>query len=147
RRLLSTVVAGPAAHAARARRQLAALLAARGNRTEALDLLSVNTRDHGVITADERVRFYVDGQDATQLPRVLAKFQDSLTQQPPTATERLLLAELCITAGKPSQARAALQPLAIQAAPTPQHVARYIQALIRAGDLDEAAPLLAPLER
>jgi Tfp pilus assembly protein PilF len=147
RKLLEPAVAAPDGPAARARRQLAAILATRGpdGRTEALDLLTRNTKEHGDTPADERVRWYVTGQDPAKLARAIAQFQESLERQPPSPSERLLLAELCLAAGKAGQARAALQPLLAQ--PAPQPVARYVAALIRAGDLDEATAWLARLEQ
>jgi tetratricopeptide (TPR) repeat protein len=141
RRLLTPNVAAPAEHAARARRRLAALLA-RENRDQALELLATN----GDSIADERVLLYVLAHDSRFLSRSIARFEESLTHQPATATDRLLLAELWLTAGKPAQACALLQPLAAQRVPLPQHVARYVAALIRAGDLDEATGFLDKLE-
>jgi tetratricopeptide (TPR) repeat protein len=142
RRLLTPAVAAPEAQAAHARRRLAALLA-RVSRDEALALLAEN----GATTADERVRLYVLAQDPNVLGRSIADFEESLTHQPASATDRLLLAELWTSAGKPAQARALLQPLATKPAPVPQHVARYIAALIPAGDLDEAAGFVDKLEQ
>jgi tetratricopeptide (TPR) repeat protein len=122
RRLLAPAAAAPAGHTAGARRQLAALLAARGDREEALDLLAANRVSHGDNTADDRVRWYVHGQDPAERARCLTQFQDSLARQPASAAERLLLGDLCLAAGKPAQARSVLQPLATHAAPVPQHV-------------------------
>jgi len=58
-----------------------------------------------------------------------------------------LFAELCLAANKAEQARAALQPLATQPDPQPQHVARYAGVLIRTGDLDAAAACVTQLQR
>jgi tetratricopeptide (TPR) repeat protein len=139
RRLLTPAVAAPAEPAARARRQLAALIAPRAAQ-EALSLVP------GASTADVRLRLYVRGQDPGQLPRVLSQFQESLERQPATPAERLLLSELCLAAGKPAQARAALQPL-VAGSPLPHYLARYVRTLIRSDDLDDAAQALAKLER
>jgi predicted Zn-dependent protease len=140
RRLISPAVAAPAEHTTRARRQLAVLIASHSG-AEALSLV------HGDSVADERARWFVRGQDAAQLPGVLTQFEESLKRQPPSAVERLLVAELYLAAGKAAQARTALQPLMTQSAPVPQHVARYVRVLIRGGDLKEAATQLAQLER
>jgi tetratricopeptide (TPR) repeat protein len=140
RRLLAPAVAAPAEHAARARRQLAVLLATR-NRPEALSLVQ------GDSTADARVRLFVRGQDPAELPRALSEFQESLRRQAPSPTDRLMLAELFVAAGKVSQARSILEPLATQASPVPQHIARYTEVLLRAGDLDDAVRFVAQLER
>lgn len=142
RRLLMPAVAAPAGHAARARRQLAAHLAARGKRDEALTLLTnIET------AADERVRLYVVAQDPAQRSRSIAQFQESLARQPASPADRLLLADLFLAADNSAQACTVLQPLAMQPAPQPQHVARYVRALIHAGDLSEAAGLLTQLQR
>jgi predicted Zn-dependent protease len=143
RRLLTANVAAPAEHAAPARRRLAALLAARGSRAEALALLVEN----GETAANDRARLYVLGQDPRVLARSIADFEESLVHHPASAADRLLLAELWLSAGKPAQARALLQPLATQPVPLPQHLARYVSSLIGAGDLNEAAGLLARFEQ
>ncbi len=140
RQLLSPAVAAPAEHTVRARRQLAVVLAHR-NRTEALDLLD------SAGAGDERVRLYVLGQDPAALPQAVKRFDESLQHRPATPAERLLIAELCLAANKPAQARTVLQPLATQLDPSPQYVARYADVLIRTGDLDAAATYLAQLER
>lgn len=140
RRLLTPGVAAPPEPAVRARRELAVVLAHR-NRTEALALVD------GPSVADERVRLYILGQDPAELPHALKQLTESLKHQPPTPAERLLLAELCLAASKPAQARAALQPLVTQIDAQPQYVARYADLLIRTGDLEGAATYLAQLKR
>jgi tetratricopeptide (TPR) repeat protein len=142
RRLLTPAVAAPAEYADHARRRLAALLAP-GSRDQALELLTQNN----ATVADARVRLYVLGHDPALRARSIADFEESLTHQPASAIDRMLLAELWLSAGKPASARALLLPLATHTVPLPQHVARYIRALIGAGDLDEAAGFLAKLEQ
>lgn len=144
RRLLSPAVAAPAGNAAAARRRLAALCAARGGEAGRKEALALLTSDDG---ADERVRLYVTGQDPAQRGRAIEQFHASAARRPPDATERLLLAELCLAAGRAGEARTALQPLVTGPAVQPQHLARYVVALIRIGDLDEAAGYLARLRQ
>jgi tetratricopeptide (TPR) repeat protein len=148
RRLISPAVAAPADHAARARRQLAGLLAVRGaaDRATALGLVTGDSVT-GDSVADERVRLYIAGQASADRPRVLAEFQQSIERRPATPADRLLLAELSMASSKATQARDLLQPLATQPAPQPQHVARYADALIRTGDLDEAGRVIGRLAR
>jgi tetratricopeptide (TPR) repeat protein len=140
RRLLAPDVAAPAERAALARRQLAVVLAAR-DRAAALNFVP------GDSTADLRVQWFVMGQDPAQLGRAIAQFQESLRHQPATPADRLMLAELLVSAGKAPAARSVLEPLATQPAPLPQYLARYADVLVRTGDLDQASRHVAQLER
>jgi tetratricopeptide (TPR) repeat protein len=138
--LLSAEIATPAEIAVKARRQLAILLAQRGDavsRKKAIALLDENSKLRGATVAEERIRLFLQ-KDLNQL-------QASLDRQPPTLDERVMLADLLEAAGQLGPARSHLAEVVDQA-PTMHYLVPFTRVLIKLGEFEEAQRMLARLE-
>ena len=136
-RLLDPTLAAPAEYTMPARRRLAILLGSH-NPTKALALLDDNKTNRGDTIADQRIRLFLE--------QSLRKFQDSLTQQPPTPDERLLLARLLESAGHLNDARSQLSELVDENPAMAQYLVRYARLLIRMSEREDAERAIARLE-
>ena len=143
-RLLDPALSAPAESVEKARRHLAVLLAS--DRPKALALLDDNARQRAGTLADERIRFFIRGQDDRARSDALDQFQESLRRGQPTPDERLLFAQMLETAGSLGQARAQLAEAVEECPLAGQYLTRYALILIRVGDLDEARRVIVRLE-
>jgi tetratricopeptide (TPR) repeat protein len=144
-RLLDPALAAPAESVVRARRHLAVLLA-KDDRQRALTLLALNVKSRGDTPADERIRYYVQGQDEHSHVEAIKQFENALRRQPPTPDERVLLAELQEAAGNLGAARSQLSAAVDEAPTEPRYLVRFARLLIRIGEWEEAARVIARLE-
>jgi tetratricopeptide (TPR) repeat protein len=135
--------------AAWARRTLAKVLTfqsdpARSRR--ALELLAES--DKGDADEDLRVRALIL---ATRLPRAdrlkgIRLLEDLAGRQPLTSEDRFLLAQLYESVGDWTRARAAMLSLVKLEGKSPVYLARFIRALVRHGEADQAGDWLSKLE-
>jgi tetratricopeptide (TPR) repeat protein len=146
RRLLDPRTQAPPDYAARARRQLAMVLASSGkdpDYREALALLG----GRGATGENERARAMVLASRPQQRPLALRLFEESLKGQPISEDDQFLRAQLCEAAGAHQQARLLLLDLLATNPENPQYLAFHIRGLVRQGDLTAVRFFLDKLER
>lgn len=147
-RLVDPDRGAPAEYTVPARRHLAVLMAAQDPtaRKSASELLDANRQARGSTLADERVRLYLQSlTSASARKDALAKFQESLRIENPSADERLLLASMLEAADLLTEARGQLADAADEA-PTVENLTRYVNLLVRVDDFDEADRQIGRLE-
>jgi len=139
RRLLDPKVGAPAEIVAHAMRSLALLV----EPEEGLKLLD-EAGFHDV--RDERFRWYLQGQTASQRKEAMGRLETSFKAIAPTVAERRMQAKLYEADGRKEQARDLLQKAAANNA-DPSLLADYIRVLLATDDAVSAEGQLARLER
>jgi tetratricopeptide (TPR) repeat protein len=150
RQLLDPAAGVPAEVAARARRELAILLAGRGgsgSHAEALALLDRNTKVFGPTVEDDRARAAVWATRPAQQRKALQLLERSLDRKPLAPQEQFLLARLHEAQGDLARANDLISGLLTVDPGNPDYLAYHVGTLIRRGDLDEARAYLDRLER
>jgi tetratricopeptide (TPR) repeat protein len=141
-RLLEPGLSAPAETTTNARRHLAVLLAQAGNRARALALLDARSD----AAPDLRIRWFIESSNPAARAGSIGRFQDSLSAQPPTSFERMLLAQMHEAAGSLETARTLLAE-AVQDDPAPPQLARLARLLIQMGEMQEAERTIDHLDR
>jgi tetratricopeptide (TPR) repeat protein len=150
RRLVDPNVRAPADLVARARRLLALTVSADGSSKgaeEAQALLEQNRRTGRDTIADDRVRAAVLANRPGQRRDGLGRFEATLSLQPCTQEEQLLLAQLHDAAGDHFKARDLFLGLLADDADNPQYLAAYVRSLLQRGTTASVPPYLTKLEQ
>jgi tetratricopeptide (TPR) repeat protein len=141
--------------ARQARRTLALILIARGGAErsrEALALLTPDTSERpGAAAApeDQRARALVLARQGARKQRreAIALLENLMEQEPPTADDRLLLAQLYEAEGSWAQARQQMSVLLGGQDQKPVYIASFAHALLRHGEYEAVRPWLEKLEQ
>lgn len=148
RRMLLPTVYLPSGNRAWARRQLALILAASGEKgyQEAQSLLAAN-RQRGASVTDERAEAFVSALLPGKRAEALARVEKTLTRQPLSSDEQLRLARLYEAEGQSMKASKYLLDLLELDPKNPEYVVCYIQNLLSQGEKSEARLWMTRLEK
>jgi len=149
RRLLDPQTQAPPDYRARARRQLAMVLAASGKEEayhEAVALLRNEAAGRGANVLDERARAVVLASRPAQRLEGLRRFEDSLKGHPVSEEDQFLHAQLCESAGMPQRAQLLILDLLATNPENPQYLAFHVRSLLRKGDRNAVRFFLDKLE-
>lgn len=134
-KILAPTMPTPAEIAARARRGLAASLAA-SNPGAGLTLLQANFPRGDI--ADQRLQWFLQSHDPAQRSAALKQFEASLSRGPFTPEETFWLAQMHDAAGQTTEASTLLDRLIADHAATPRMLAYYADSLLRRGQPADA---------
>lgn len=145
-RLLDPATVAPPDVVAGARRQLALCRAAAGHASQALASLDGSRQAFGEQVADQRIRWFLEGQVPAQRRQAIQQLTESFRRHPSRAEEELLLVQLHLAAADPVRAREQLTHL-LTADETPLLIAWHARLSLQTGAVQEALLWLAKLER
>ncbi len=149
RALLKLTGTAPADYLARARRNLAAILASKKgeNSLSALALIDENVRLRPNQPVDERARAFVLATDMSAQRRAIELFESTAKRQPLSADEQFQLAQLYEAVGDSSRAQEQVGTLLTIQPDNPQWLAFQIRLLLQQADINQARTRLRKLER
>jgi tetratricopeptide (TPR) repeat protein len=134
RKLINPDTAAPAEHVGWARRQLALMLAFRGEAgdyQEAMNLLRRNIGAWGGSVADGRTRALVMGTNKEERARAVELFEASLQRQGVDDNDQFQLARLYDLAGEEAKARDWILGLLANRGDNPQYLAFFVHFLVK----------------
>jgi tetratricopeptide (TPR) repeat protein len=150
RRQVSPATQAPADALARARRQLAMLLAGGGKakaKQDALALIERNAQILGATADDQRARAVILANRPGQRGEAVRQFDATLKGQAINEDDLFALAQLCDAAGAAERAHGIMLDLLTTSPENPQYLAYHIQSLLRQGELGSVRANLDKLER
>ncbi len=131
----------------RARRQLALVLAALGDRPTALALIEASVAAHPKSVIDLRTRAFIQAGQSAERAQAIRLFEDTRRRQPLSVEEQFQLALLYEAAGDLTRTREQLMALLAAQPENAQVLALYIRHLLKNDEVEQARAQLRKLER